>query len=225
MIFINLENIKNIGPKRIEIFHKMNIYSVDDLLTYYPYKYQLIKLTPLYDNDISYINVKVVSSVIVKYIKRNLNSLNFKIEYNNQIIDAVIFNRAFMKNNIKLNEEIFIIGKYNKLSNKFVINDIRLSKLQNDEIDIKYHLVNGMKNNTLKKIINDLLKEDIVVNDYVPEIYINKYNFLNKTDALRIIHNPNSLEELKKAKLRLIYEELFLFSFKINYLKKLKEKM
>ena len=40
VIFINLENIKNIGPKRLNIFHKMNIYSLEDLLTYYPYKYK-----------------------------------------------------------------------------------------------------------------------------------------------------------------------------------------
>ena len=224
MIFINLENIKNIGPKRLNIFHKMNIYSLEDLLTYYPYKYQLIKLTPLIDNEISCINVKVVSLPIVRYIKRNLNSLNFKIEYNSTIIDAVIFNRAFMKNNIKLNEEIFIIGKYDKLKNKFIINDIRFSKLLKEEIDVKYHLVNGMKNSTLKKIINDLLKEDVVVTDYIPNIYKEKYNFLDKEKALKIIHQPENLEQLKKAKLRLIYEELFLFSFKINYLKKLKEK-
>ena len=57
------------------------------------------------------------------------------------------------------------------------------------------------------------------VPDYIPEEYINRYNFLNKKTSLNVIHNPSTREKLKEVTIRLKYEELFQFMFKINYLK------
>ena len=224
MIKINLENIKNIGPKRLDILHKMNIFNVEDLLEYYPYKYQILEITPLLEDNTSIINAKVITTPVVSYIKKNLNSLKFKVEYNNSFINVVIFNRAFLKNNIQIGKDILLIGKYVKLKNQFIASDIRLSKLEKKEIIAKYHLISGIKNNTLKNIIDNVLANDYDVIDYIPDIYNKKYNFIAKKSALKIIHQPNDLEEIKKAKLKLIYEELFIFTFKINYLKMLKSK-
>ena len=224
MIKINLENIKNIGPKRLDILHKMNIFNVEDLLEYYPYKYQILEITPLLEDNTSIINAKVITTPVVSYIKKNLNSLKFKVEYNNSFINVVIFNRAFLKNNIQIGKDILLIGKYVKLKNQFIASDIRLSKLEKKEIIAKYHLISGIKNNTLKNIIDNVLANDYDVIDYTPDIYNKKYNFITKKSALKIIHQPNDLEEIKKAKLKLIYEELFIFTFKINYLKMLKSK-
>lgn len=224
MIKINLENIKNIGPKRLDILHKMNIFNVEDLLEYYPYKYQILEITPLLEDNTSIINAKVITTPVVSYIKKNFNSLKFKVEYNNSFINVVIFNRAFLKNNIQIGRDILLIGKYVKLKNQFIASDIRLSKLEKKEIIAKYHLISGIKNNTLKNIIDNVLANDYDVIDYIPDIYNKKYNFITKKSALKIIHQPNDLEEIKKAKLKLIYEELFIFTFKINYLKMLKSK-
>ena len=224
MIKINLENIKNIGPKRLDILHKMNIFNVEDLLEYYPYKYQILEITPLLEDNTSIINAKVITTPVVSYIKKNFNSLKFKVEYNNSFINVVIFNRAFLKNNIQIGKDILLIGKYVKLKNQFIASDIRLSKLEKKEIIAKYHLISGIKNNTLKNIIDNVLANDYNVIDYIPDIYNKKYNFITKKSALKIIHQPNDLEEIKKAKLKLIYEELFIFTFKINYLKMLKNK-
>ncbi len=224
MIKINLENIKNIGPKRLDILHKMNIFNVEDLLEYYPYKYQILEITPLLEDNTSIINAKVITTPVVSYIKKNFNCLKFKVEYNNSFINVVIFNRAFLKNNIQIGKDILLIGKYVKLKNQFIASDIRLSKLEKKEIIAKYHLISGIKNNTLKNIIDNVLANDYNVIDYIPDIYNKKYNFITKKSALKIIHQPNDLEEIKKAKLKLIYEELFIFTFKINYLKMLKNK-
>ena len=55
--------------------------------------------------------------------------------------------------------------------------------------------------------------------DYIPSVYLERYNFLNKKTSLNIIHNPSTAEKLKEVTIRLKYEELFEFMFKINYLK------
>ena len=57
------------------------------------------------------------------------------------------------------------------------------------------------------------------VPDYIPTYICDKYHFSNKKTALNILHNPPSIEKLKEAQIRLKYEELFAFMFKINYLR------
>ena len=57
------------------------------------------------------------------------------------------------------------------------------------------------------------------IRDYIPQYIQEKYNFVNKKTALNIIHNPSTMEKLKEVTVRLKYEELFAFMFKINYLK------
>ena len=56
--------------------------------------------------------------------------------------------------------------------------------------------------------------------NYVPNEFIEKYNMISKKQALRMIHLPHNFEEIKKASFYLKYEELFLFMFKIGYMKK-----
>lgn len=223
MFFINLENIKKIGPKRIEILNKMNINNIEDLLEYFPYKYQLLKETTL-DTENVFLNVKVSSIPVVRYIKRNLNSLSFNVLYKDKIIKAIIFNRAFIKNNLTINRDIFIIGKYNNKTNTIVISDIRFYKIINPILEPKYHLINGMKEKTLKSLIENAINLKLPVKDYIPDYLNKKYNFIDKNKAISIIHYPNNNQELKMAMLKIIYEELFVFAFKINYLKYLKTK-
>ncbi len=219
-----LKDIKNIGPKNEKLLNQLNIYNFNDLLTYYPYKYQILQITPLSEDNICIINAKVMTTPIIRYIKKNLNSIKFKISYKSLIIDVIIFNRAFLKNNLKISNDILLIGKYNKHKNQFVANDIKFYNLNKTELIAKYHLIRGLKNTTLKKIIENALKENFTLTDFIPQNYNDKYNFIDKNDAIKYIHIPKNLDEIKKAKLKLIYEELFIFSFKINYLKMLKTK-
>ena len=68
-------------------------------------------------------------------------------------------------------------------------------------------------------INNALMAYGNSISDNIPHYLLDKYNFLNKKTALNIVHNPPSYEKLKEASLRLKYEELFEFMFKINYLR------
>ena len=69
------------------------------------------------------------------------------------------------------------------------------------------------------KYINDALKLNIDLIDYVPDYLNEKYKFISKKSAIKIIHQPLILNDIKNAEIKLIYEELFKFMFKINYLK------
>ena len=220
---MDLQNIKGIGDKTIKSLNKLNIYNIDDLVNYYPFRYQtynIKKLSSVSNNENCTIIATVESNPQVFYFKKNFNRLSFKALSDNLLINVTIFNRAFLKNNIKIGEEITLIGKFEKLKNNFVASDIKLDKIDNNTIEPIYHVNKDIKNKTLIKLIDNALAINKEYDDYIPSEINDKYGFVSKYEALQEIHNPSNIKELKQSKLRLIYEELFIFMFKIMIIKK-----
>ena len=220
---MDLQNIKGIGDKTIKSLNKLNIYNIDDLVNYYPFRYQtynIKKLSSVSNNESCTIIATVESNPQVFYFKKNFNRLSFKALSDNLLFNVTIFNRAFLKNNIKIGEEITLIGKFEKLKNNFVAADIKLDKIDNNTIEPIYHVNKDIKNKTLIKLIDNALAINKEYDDYIPSELADKYGFISKYEALQEIHKPSNIKELKQSKLRLIYEELFIFMFKIMIIKK-----
>ena len=219
----SLNSIKGVGEKTITLLNKIGIYSKIDLINYYPYRYNVIKrsnINELKQDDKIIIDGVVESLPSIFYYNRKMDKMNFKINIGSKIINIIIFNRGFLKNKILLGSNITIIGKYDIKHNTIIGNDIRFESIGNKVvIEPIYHTINNLSNNNLKKYINEIINEDFNVIDYIPENLNNKYHFMSKINTLRIIHNPKNIEELKLARLKLKYEELFKFTLKINYLK------
>ena len=218
---MKLEQLPKIGPKTINILNKININTVEDLLTYYPYRYNVIKFINIdeaNENMICYIKAKVLSVPKVAYIKKNFNRLDFIASNSNEDFKVTIFNRAYLKQSLTLDKEIVLIGKFSKLKNSFVANDIKYN-MNEERIEPIYHLTEGLKNSSLETMISNALKENISLNDYIPTYLSEKYHLLNKNEAIKKIHQPENPSDIKSSMLKLIYEELFIYMFKINYLK------
>ena len=222
---MNVSEMKGVGPTLEKKLNNIGIYNINDLLEYYPYRYNVINIVGINevdDGDNCMVKAIVVDPGKVQYIKRNFNRLTFKCISDDVTLTVTIFNRGFLKTNLEVGKEIVLIGKYNKLKNTFAANDIKFN-LENNTIEPIYHLADGLKNTMLVKLIDDALNYN-KYNDNVPEEYSEKYKFISKFDALKYIHQPKLPQEIKDATLRLKYEELFEFMFKINYLKKMNSK-
>ena len=215
----NLAMVKGLGDKTITLLNKLNIYKFNDLIAYYPYRYIMLAPQRLVPDMNILVNAKIISIPAVFYIKKNLNRLTFKALVENKEIKVSIFNRAFMKTHLKVGMDISLIGKYDAKKNTFTCSDIKLTPITKTTIEPVYHLVGGLSNKVISRIIHNALSFRYTLEDDIPTIYKDKYNFLTKEQASLILHNPTNLEELKQARLRTIYEELFTFAFKINYLK------
>ena len=225
---MELTDIKGVGPKMLLNLHELNIFSIDDLLTYYPYRYELFEPTNLtedYDHERIAINVQVETTATTAFIRKNFNKLQFRVNHQGKVMYAVIFNRAFLKPHIVIGKVITLIGKYEEKRNTFICDDIKLNPLIKKEIIPIYHIKKGIKNNDLRKIIESALIDSTKIPNYVPDEFSMKYDFISKKQAIRMIHMPHHYEEIKKAKLYLKYEELFLFLFKIAYMKSENENM
>ena len=215
---MDIKNLHQVGEKTSKILNKLGIFTDDDLINYYPYRYNVYNFSnELIDNSTLIINVIIESNPIVSYIKKNFNRLSFRARYNERIFNVVIFNRAYLKTNLTIGKNITIIGKYDFKKNIFTSSDIKFN-VTNGQIEPVYHLTKGITNNTVSKLIKDNFN-NIYIKDSLPSNIISKYNLLSKKDALYNIHFPNDLKMVHYAKNRLIYEELFDFSFKMNYFK------
>lgn len=222
---MELSKVTGIGTKNISLLNSVGIYDVTDLLSYYPYRYQIYKINNINDvksNENVIIEGIVDSVPIVRFFTAKKNILSFRLYTSNKLINVSIYNRAFMKKNITPGKTITILGKYDEKKNTLIANNIILSKIEDNKIESVYHLTNGLNNKTLSKLIKNALDMNIETVDYIPDYLNERYGFINKMDAIRKIHFPIDLQEIKEAKLKLIYEELFLFMLKINYLKYLK---
>lgn len=215
---MDIKNLHQVGEKTSKILNKLGIFTDDDLINYYPYRYNVYNFSnELIDNSTLIINVIIESNPIVSYIKKNFNRLSFRARYNERIFNVVIFNRAYLKTNLTIGKNITIIGKYDFKKNVFTSSDIKFN-VTNGQIEPVYHLTKGITNNTVSKLIKDNFN-NIYIKDSLPSNIISKYNLLSKKDALYNIHFANDLKMVHYAKNRLIYEELFDFSFKMNYFK------
>ena len=218
----DLENLKGLGKKTITELKNLEIYSINDLIEHYPYKYNLLKLNnidEIEDGENIIIEGIVASPPLLRRINPRLNILLFKVNTNRKLINIIIYNRAYIKKNLLLGKEITIFGKWDEKRNTITATNILFSKIINNTYESIYHLTNGISNKTMTKIINNALLLKPSFNDYVPEYLNEKYNFISKNEAIRKIHNPKNENDIKQAKLKLIYEELFKLMFKMNYLK------
>lgn len=218
---MELSMIKGIGEKSIGILNELGIFSVEDLLEYYPFRYEFLKPSEVLEDisETQVINVIVENEPKVSYIRRNFNSLRFRANFQGKIFSVSIFNRAFLKPNIQVGNEITLIGKYDGKKNQFIANDIKVKAVQEPKITPVYHLGKGLKQVQLEKWMMQAIRLPISFSQKIPSCYEEEYHMVTKTEALQLIHFPTSIEHIKKAKVRLIYEELFEFMFQIMYLK------
>lgn len=222
---ISVEKVKGVGSRTSMLLKKLNINTVDDLVTHYPYRYEFIKRSNLKEkceDDKVIIDGKVEMIPILVRLKGNLNKMNFRLATSTkEIVGVSIFNRAYLKNQLLVGTNITVFGKYEKNKNVILASEIRMGLLpKGEKIEAVYHGTVGLNSKAISGFINTALMEyGNELEDYIPKYLLEKYNFLNKKTALNIIHNPSTKEKLKEASIRLKYEELFVYMAKINYLK------
>ena len=222
---MELEKLDKIGPKTAKSLNNLGIYSPEDLIRNYPYRFLIfakrdINNPKYYDEFVS--DGIVESMPTLNFFRGKMNRLTFRCNVQNKIVKVVIFNRAFLKPNIIIGKEVTIIGKYDPKKETIVATNIRLGNLNKVEIEPVYHLCKGITS----KQMNSFIKKALGVvkeNNNIPKELISKYNLMSEDEAVRIIHNPKDENSLKTALKTLKYEEIFTYMKNIKLLKKKNE--
>jgi len=221
----DISNLKGIGPKMAEKLNKCGIFSIMDLLLYFPKSYDNISSCPSIletkDGD------KIVLSCMPVRLEKEFRSKSGKTVTKILFSDgknnfyAIWFNQLYIKNKFNYNNWYKIMGKVKKTSKEVTINNpviLNGEVNSNNKIVPKYALSGTLKNSFFIRIILELLNQ-IKVSENMPKWIVEKYNFYELDKALRGIHSPKDSAELMESKRRLKFQELFTYSLKILMLK------
>jgi len=222
---MDLEQIKGLGPKTINILRRLGINNKLDLISYYPFRYEVIKKTDLNtinDGDKAVVDGVIETSATIVYLRNHKDKMDFKLNTGSRLINVTIFNRGFLKSKLVVGANITIIGKYDKKKNTIIASDLKFKLIGNEtKIEPIYHVTTGINSNQLNSLILKVIDDEII--DYVPDYLNEKYDFKDKLYCIKKVHNPTNLNDLNNVINKLKYEELFIFMLKMNYLKTKKE--
>ena len=218
-----LEHIEGIGPKTKELLAKLQIYTVEDLINHYPFRYEVVKrsnVNELKDGDKITIDGIIEGQPTIIFLSPKLKKIIFRINTGTNILNITVYNKVHLMDILKTTKFVTVIGKYDKLRNTVVATDVKLERLPSaPRIESIYYTTNGLPRKSISKYIMSLLMNGYKPVEKIPKYIIEKYNLLSKYEAISEIHNPTEGLLLKKARQRLKYEELFMYLLKINYLK------
>ncbi|MDK0863370.1 ATP-dependent DNA helicase RecG [Clostridium perfringens] len=223
-IYDDIGLVKGVGPKLKERLNKVGIFTVLDLLLYFPRDYEFLNDDISLNGDASDEKVilkcraKSYGSSIRTRNGKTLTTINFT--YNNLKVIGKWFNQPYIKRNFILGNEYNLMGKFKKVNNTLeVINPLIPCKEANkSEILPIYTLKNGLTNKILVKLINEILK-NMIIKENLPEEIVKKYKLISLDKAIRSIHFPEGRGELQSAINRLKFQELFTYSLKIIMMK------
>lgn len=223
---MELTQIKGLGMKTCEKLDKLGIKDIKSLLTFYPFRYNIIKrsnLKEVKNNEQITIDGIIESIPSIFYFKGKKDKMNFKLNTGFKTFNIVIFNRGFLKNKLTIGTEITVVGKIDKIKSIIVVSDLYFGKIDKERIEPVYHTTFGLSNKQIRKYINSTVNLGYEIDDYIPTFISQKYHLLNKSEAIRHLHNPVDEIKLKQSIKRTKYEELFIYMLKMNYLKQSKK--
>lgn len=225
MLNSSVSNVKGVGEKLTEDLQLMDINTIEDLLLYFPYRYDVYEVKSLseliHEDNVTIVGKVVYDPSLTFFGKRN-SRVGFTLEVENVAIRAVIFNRAFAQKQIHAGDTITLTGKWDEHRLQITVNTYQVGE-PNHEANIQpiYSVKGDLKMNRLKNIIKTTIKQygnDIT--ELLPNRYLQSYKLPPRNIALQTMHAPKSRLALKHARRRFIYEEFLLFQLKMQLFRK-----
>jgi ATP-dependent DNA helicase RecG len=223
----DIKFLPGVGPKRAELFNKeLNIYTLEDLLYYFPYKY--MDRTRFYsvkevDPSMAYIQIRGKIARFTREGKKPKERLIAKFTDGTGIIDLVFFQGLkFVIENFEIGKEYIILGKPNLYNGSINIIHPEMEAVEKLETQINaslqpfYNTTEKLKTNfitsrTIQKLQNNLWKDlKQPIEERLPGYLLNRQRLSGLHESLFNIHFPQSQEALRRAQFRLKFEELFL---------------
>jgi len=224
MLKERVQSLKGIGEKVEQQLNELNIYTVEDLIFYFPSRYNFFEHKPLHElahGEQATIVGKVASEPVLSYFGHRQSRLAFTLMVEHIAVRAVIFNRAFLKKQIIVGEMATLKGKWDAHRLQLTVQTFeRGEPAQTTEIDPIYPLKNVLTNYRFQQFVKTALEAiHTSIKEILPINYLTAYKLPTRFSALKTMHVPESPLHLKHARRRFIYEEFLLFQLKMQLLR------
>ncbi|WP_027421993.1 ATP-dependent DNA helicase RecG [Lachnobacterium bovis] len=213
-------NIKGIGPKTENMLKKIGVYTVGDILLHFPRNYLLYPKAQLLDNEIEPNKIYAIRAIVSKtpIVKNNTRiPITLLYLYHAGVnMECIWYRMPYIKSKLIPGKYIIFYGKIKQKNNRFVMEqpdvytEEEYARIENNLTPI-YSLTAGLSNKMVTKTIAEVIKNDNLFMDYLPQDIKAKYNLCDYNYALKQIHFPDNMDSLIVARKRLVFDEFFIF--------------
>ncbi|WP_242923706.1 ATP-dependent DNA helicase RecG [Pontibacter liquoris] len=227
-----LEYLKGVGPMRAELLQKeLNMFTYGDLIQHYPFRYldrtQFYKVAEL-DESMPYVQVRGRirgKEVLGEGRKKRLAAT--LVDEDGGQLELVWFKGVqWMQKTLKNHTDYIVFGKPTEFNGRYSMAHPELEELEEEKqtsafLQPVYHTTEKLKahridSKVISKMMEHLLKVALPqVQETLSEELIDHYRLMDKRNALRNIHFPESAEKYKAATFRLKFEELFYIQLRL----------
>lgn len=227
----DVKYVKGVGPSRVQLLNRVGIFTLNDLITYFPRDYEdRSKPREIYqcvDGEEVLIEAFVVSRMTQIRLKRNTM---YKLVVQDETAKCTItwFNQSYLKNMFKVGKKYKFYGKMSVNGNKFEMTspvfDSEEKENNTGKIIPIYPLTYNLSQNVIRRIIeNGLTEVEGNLDETMPEHLLKEYSLFGREEAIKKIHFPDQFEDYNFARKRLVFEELLtmqlaLLELKNNYM-------
>ena len=214
----NVQFIKGVGEARAKTLNRLGIFTLEDLITYYPRTYQdrskVKKLEDVIDGEEALIKAVVVTRMQVITLRgKGMKMCKMIVRDDTDVCEITWFNQPYLKQNFHVGEEYSFFGKISKKLGHIQMNSPTFDKEGENKNTGKiipiYPLTYNISQNQIRKVIENglsLVKNNLP--ETMPEYLLKEYNLLDINSATNKIHFPETFDEFEKARRRFAFEEL-----------------
>lgn len=231
----SIQYVKGVGPKKKVELNRLGIKTVYDLLTYYPRTYEdqsvLTKIADLKAGCQATVAGVIVNVSDRQGGRRGMTIITALIGDGSGFLQITWFNQKYLKKQLKPGSRVFVTGKVSYAyggRGQFAMSQLASFQIlgEADEAETLtgimpvYGATEKLNQKFFRKIIKELFASELEVEEIIAEPIKAKYNLLNRFEALKNIHFPENFTELKIARARLAFEELYMIQCGLLLLKK-----
>lgn len=210
--------VKGVGPNRVKLLNKLNIYNLQDLITYFPREYEdrskPKKIIETENGEECLIEGIVTSRIReIRTRRKNMTIYKLIVRDDSDSCELIWYNQSYLKKMFNMGETYKFYGKINKKTGMTEmispVYDIEGKNKNTGKIIPIYPLTYNLSQNTLRQIIEnglDLSKDKL--EETLSEYILKEYKLLSLKEAIEKIHFPTQLSDFEKARNRLAFEEL-----------------
>ena len=216
----SLGKIKGIGEKTEQKFHKLSLFSVNDLLEHYPRGYEVYEMPKPISSAIEGTTISIEAGIAtiaeVKKI-RNLQIITCMVRDPSGMIKLTWFNQPFLKNTLRMGARFIFRGKVTRKNGSLVIQQPKIYKQEEYRVLLNvmqpvYPLTEGLTNHAVSKAVNVVLSQMDDFGEFLPKSILKEQNLISRKAAIREIHFPKARETMLEARRRLVFDEFFLYT-------------
>lgn len=211
----------HLTPKRIESLGKLNLHTTEELLSYYPFRYDVLSVKPFEEWQLKEkvtFEAEIISPV-KSWRHGRLTTSSFDVQMGEHILRITIFNRPWTRN-LLMNQVITITGNFMGGSKVTAISYDTRSLQDHSEVTPVYSIKEGIQQRTVRDSIAKVFEEtQNEIPDIIPESLRRHYKLLRKAEALKRVHFPMSMDDVKSSYRTLKYEEFLQFFIAVKMMK------